>query len=166
MKVYATESRPVLQGARLTSFELSNDGFEVTLISDTAVGISMERNLIDAVIVGADRITREGHIFNKIGTYQIAVLAKRHGVPFYVAAPLSSFDFTSDWKQVKIEERSSEEVTKIAQEKIAPPSVSVFNPAFDVTPPDLVSAIICEHGILRKPFGPKIKRLRKRLRNS
>ncbi len=165
LKIYATESRPVLQGARLTSFELSNDGFDVTLLPDTAVGISMERHMIDAVIVGADRITQDGHVFNKVGTYQIATLAKRHGIPFYVAAPLSSFDFTMDWKKVKIEERSADEVRRIAEKEIAPTSVSVFNPAFDVTPPGLVSAIICELGVLRKPFGPKINRLKKRLGN-
>ncbi len=164
LKIYATESRPVLQGARLTSFELLNDGFNVTLIPDSAVGISMQRGLIDAVIVGADRITSKGHVFNKVGTYQIAMLAKKHGIPFYVAAPLSSFDFKTDWKKVKIEERPGEELKMLGGKEIAPAGVSVFNPSFDLTPPGLVSAIICEAGIIRKPFGPKIKRLKNKLK--
>jgi methylthioribose-1-phosphate isomerase len=159
VRVFATESRPVLQGARLTAFELTNDGFDVTLLPDTAVGIAMQRGLIDGVIVGADRITRDGHVFNKIGTFQVATLAKKHGIPFYVAAPLSSFDFATSWKKVKIEERSADEVRKIAGKNLAPDGVSVFNPAFDITPPDLISAIICEAGILRKPFGPKIAKI-------
>lgn len=164
LKIYATESRPVLQGARLTSFELLNDGFNVTLIPDSAAGISMQRGLIDAVIVGADRITREGHVFNKVGTYQIATLAKKHGIPFYVAAPLSSFDFKTDWKKVKIEERPAEEVRMLGGKEIAPARVSVFNPSFDVTPPELVKAIICEAGIIRNPLGPKINRLKNKLK--
>ncbi len=159
LKIYATESRPVLQGARLTSFELLNDGFDVTLIPDTAVGIAMERGLIDRVVVGADRITKTGHVFNKVGTYQIATLAKRHKLPFYVAAPLSTFDFESSWKQVKIEERSPDEVRTIAGVRTAPKNVAVFNPAFDCTPPELVTAIICEAGVVRKPFPPKMARL-------
>ncbi|MDG6906961.1 MAG: S-methyl-5-thioribose-1-phosphate isomerase [Nitrososphaerota archaeon] len=162
LKVFAAEARPVLQGARLTSFELSNDGFDVTLISDTAVGISMQKGLIDRVVVGADRITKTGHVFNKVGTYQIAALAKRHHIPFYVAAPLSTFDFETDWKKVKIEERSPDEVKRVRSEQTAPDVVNVFNPAFDVTPPQLVTAIICEEGLLTKPFAPKIKRLKRR----
>jgi methylthioribose-1-phosphate isomerase len=151
----------VLQGARLTAFELSNDGFDVTLIADSAVGISMEGKMIDAVIVGADRITGDGHVFNKVGTYQIATLAKKHHIPFYVAAPISSFDFDSDWRKVEIEQRSPDEVKRICGNLVSPNSVSVYNPAFDVTPPELVSAIICEKGLLRGSFGPKIKRLKK-----
>lgn len=149
-----------MQGARLTSYELSTDGFDVTLLPDTAVGLAMQRGLIDCVIVGADRITSDGHVFNKIGTYQLATLAKRHGVPFYVAAPLSSFDFDSNWRDVKIEERSEMEVKSIAGKQIAPDSVSVFNPAFDVTPPELITAIICEKGILEPPFSKTINRLK------
>ena len=163
LKIYATESRPVLQGARLTSFELLNDGFDVTLIPDTAVGIAMERGLIDRVVVGADRITKTGHVFNKVGTYQIAALAKRHRVPFYVAAPLSTFDFESSWKKVKIEERSADEVRTIAGVRTAPDDVAVFNPAFDCTPPELVTAIICEAGVIRKPFSSKISRIHRQL---
>ena len=160
--MFAAESRPVLQGARLTSFELTNDGFDVTLIPDTAVGISMQRGLIDRVVAGADRITKTGHVFNKVGTYQIATLAKRHHIPFYVAAPLSTFDFETDWKKVKIEERSADEVRRVRSEQTAPESVKAFNPAFDITPPELITAIICEEGVLTKPFAPKIKRLKRR----
>lgn len=160
MSVFATESRPVLQGARLTTFELANDGFDVTLLPDTAVGLAMQRGLIDVVIVGADRITKDGHVFNKVGTYQIATLAKRHHIPFYVAAPLSSFDFVTGWEKVKIEERSADEVRKIAEKQIAPDDIVVFNPAFDITPPNLITAIICEAGILRKPYAPKIRKIR------
>ena len=152
----------MLQGARLTSFELTTDGFDVTLIPDTAVGISMQRGLIDRVVVGADRITKTGHVFNKVGTYQIATLAKRHHIPFYVAAPLSTFDFETDWRKVKIEERSADEVRRVRSEQTAPETVKVFNPAFDVTPPELITAIICEEGVLTKPFAPKIKRLKRR----
>ncbi len=162
LKVFAAEARPVLQGARLTAYELANDGFDVTLISDTAIGASMQKGLIDRVVVGADRITKDGHVFNKVGTYQIATLAKRHRVPFYVAAPLSTFDFDADWKKVKIEERSPEEIKTIGGQHTAPESVKAFNPAFDVTPPELVTAIICEKGILARPFAPKIKRLKRK----
>ena len=162
LKVYAAEARPVMQGARLTSFELTNDGFDVTLVPDTAIGIAMQRGLIDRVIVGADRITKTGHVFNKVGTYQIATLAKKHHVPFYVAAPLSTFDFETDWKRVKIEERSPDEVKKLAGKQTAPEKVSVFNPAFDMTPPELITSIITEEGVLTKPFAPKINRLKRK----
>jgi methylthioribose-1-phosphate isomerase len=161
LRVFAAEARPVLQGARLTAYELASDGFDVTLVPDTAIGHLMQKGFVDRVIVGADRITRTGHVFNKIGTYQIATLASRHRVPFYVAAPLSTFDFVTDWKDVKIEERSPSEVKEIRSTKIAPDEVSVFNPAFDVTPPSLVSAFICERGVITRPFGPKIKRLKR-----
>ena len=140
----------------MTAFELTRDGFDVTLLPDTAVGLAMQRGLINAVIVGADRITRDGHIFNKIGTFQVATMAKEHHIPFYVAAPLSSFDFKSSWKKVIIEERSSDEVRKIAHKQIAPKEVKVFNPAFDITPPELISAIICEAGIIRPPYVKNI----------
>ncbi len=123
------------------------------------MGLAMQRGLIDGVIVGADRITKDGHVFNKIGTYQIATLATKHHIPFYVAAPLSSFDFETDWRKVKIEERSGSEVREIAGVEVAPHDIHVFNPAFDVTPPDLVTAIVCEAGILRKPFAPKIRKI-------
>lgn len=164
VKVFAAEARPVLQGARLTAFELVNDGIDVTLVPDTAIGISMQRGLIDRVVVGADRITKTGHVFNKVGTYQIATLAKRHGIPFYVAAPLSTFDFQTDWRKVKIEERSGEEVKRVRGVQTAPESVKVFNPAFDVTPPELITGIICEIGVLTKPLASKIKRLKRMAR--
>jgi methylthioribose-1-phosphate isomerase len=163
VRVFATESRPVLQGARLTTYELTNDGFDVTLLPDTAVGLAMQRGLVDGVIVGADRVTKDGYVFNKIGTYQIATLAKKHHIPFYVAAPLSSFDFRTSRNEVKIEERSADEVKKIAAKQIAPDDILVFNPAFDITPPDLISAIISEAGILRRPYPPKIRKIGKSL---
>jgi methylthioribose-1-phosphate isomerase len=166
LKIFAAEARPVMQGSRLTSYELVTDGFDVTLIADTAIGISMQREMIDRVIVGADRITKTGHVFNKVGTYQIATLARKHNVPFYVAAPLSTFDFETNWKDVKIEERSSEEIKTIQGIQTAPSKVKTFNPAFDVTPPELITAIICEHGILTKPFAPKINRLKKKAMRS
>ncbi len=164
IKVFATESRPVLQGARLTAFELANDGFDVTLLPDTAVGLAMQRGLIDGVIVGADRITKDGHVFNKVGTYQIATLAKKHHLPFYVAAPVSSFDFVTSWKKVKIEERSADEVRRIAEKQLAPDDILVFNPAFDITPPNLITAIVCEAGILRKPYARNIAKMRASLK--
>jgi methylthioribose-1-phosphate isomerase len=151
-----------MQGARLTSYELTTDGFDVTLVPDTAIGIAMQRGLIDRVIVGADRITKNGHVFNKVGTYQIATLAKKHHIPFYVAAPLSTFDFSTNWKKVKIEERSPDEVKRLGGKQTAPEAVSVFNPAFDITPPDLITAIITEEGVLTKPFAPKINRLKRK----
>jgi methylthioribose-1-phosphate isomerase len=161
IRVIATESRPVLQGARLTAYELLNDGFDVTILSDTAVGSAMQNGLVDSVIVGTDRVTKDGYVFNKIGTYQIALLANKHKIPFYVAAPISSFDFSRDHKQIKIEERNPNEVTRIRDRKITVDGVRAYNPAFDCTPPSLVSAIICESGILRPPFAPKIKSLAK-----
>lgn len=162
MKVFAAEARPVLQGARLTAFELTTDGFDVTLLPDTAIGISMQRGMIDRVVVGADRITRTGHVFNKVGTYQIATMAEKHRIPFYVAAPLSTFDYETNWKDVKIEERSPDEVRRMGDRQTAPEAVSVFNPAFDITPPELITAIITEEGVLTKPFASKIKRLKTR----
>ena len=149
------------QGARLTSFELLADGFDVTLLPDTAVGIAMQGKMVDKVVVGADRITRDGHVFNKVGTLQLATLAKRYKVPFYVAAPISTFDFNADWKKVKIEERPPDEVRTVRGVLTSPPDVRVFNPAFDCTPPDLVTAIICEEGVLTRPFASRIDRLKR-----
>ncbi|MBS7615735.1 S-methyl-5-thioribose-1-phosphate isomerase [Candidatus Bathyarchaeota archaeon] len=149
VRVIATETRPKLQGARLTAYELKRDGIPVTLICDTMVGYVMYKRMIDKVIVGADRIVRDA-VINKIGTYQIAVLAKEHGVPFYVATPKSTFDLTRKSAEVIIEERSPEEVTYIGAERIAPKGVTALNPAFDVTPLKYVSAVICEEGILYK----------------
>ena len=156
IQIFATETRPALQGARLTAFELSRDNFHVTLIADTMVGSVMSRGFIDKVIVGADRITKTGHIFNKIGTYQIAVLAKRHNVPFYCAAPASTFDLETDWSNVVIEERNADEICKIGRKRIAPKKIKIFNPAFDMTPPEIVTAIITEKGVLEPDFKKSI----------
>jgi len=147
ISVFATETRPKLQGARLTAYELKRDGIPVTLISDTMVGYVMYKRMVNKAIVGADRIVRDA-VINKIGTYQIAVLAKEHGIPFYVAAPKSTFDLAHTSAEVTIEERSPEEITHIGSERIAPEGVAVFNPAFDITPLKYVTAIICEEGIL------------------
>ena len=157
LSVIATETRPVMQGARLTAFELQHDGVDVSLIPDTAVGHMMARGAIRRVIVGADRVLRTGHVFNKIGTYQVAILAKRHGVPFYVAAPLSTFDIESNPEDVVIEERSVDEVVKVGKKRVAPKGVRIFNPAFDMTPPELVSGIITEKGVLKPPFEKNLK---------
>jgi len=159
LSVIATETRPVMQGSRLTAFELKHDGIDVSIVPDTAVALLMARGMIDKVIVGADRVLRDGHVFNKIGTYQIALLAKEHKIPFYVAAPLSSFDLSSDVKDVIIEERAFDEVVKVGGKRIAPKGVRVFNPAFDVTPPHLINAIITERGILEPPYEESIARV-------
>ena len=159
VKVIATETRPVQQGSRLTAFELKHDGFDVSLIPDTAVGYTMANGLVDKVVVGADRIVRTGHVFNKIGTYQIATMAKQHGIPFYVAAPLSTFDMKSNAKDVIIEMRKGTEVTGIGDKKTAPDDINVINPAFDITPPELISGIITEKGIAKPPFEESIKKL-------
>jgi len=157
LSVIATETRPVMQGARLTAFELQHDGIDVSLIPDTAVGHMMSKGAIRRVIVGADRVLRTGHVFNKIGTYQVAILARRHNVPFYVAAPLSTFDFESSPKDVIIEERSVDEVVKVGRKRVAPKGVRVFNPAFDMTPPELITGIITERGVLTPPFEKSLK---------
>lgn len=147
VKVIADETRPKLQGARLTCYELKRDGIPVTLISDTMVGYVMSRGLVDKVVVGADRIVRDA-VLNKIGTYNVAVLAKEHGIPFYVAAPTSTMDSAHTSDEAIIEERSPEEVTNIRSERIAPEGVRVLNPAFDITPMKYVTAIITEKGII------------------
>jgi len=159
LSVIATETRPVMQGSRLTAFELQHDGIDVSLIPDTAVGHMMARGAIRRVIVGADRVLRTGHVFNKIGTYQVAILAKEHKVPFYVAAPLSTFDFESSPEDIVIEERSVDEVVKVGKKRIAPKRVRVFNPAFDMTPPELITGIITERGVLTPPFEKNLKTL-------
>jgi len=159
VKVIATETRPVQQGSRLTAFELQHDGFDVSLIPDTAVGYTMTNGLVDKVVVGADRIVRTGHVFNKIGTYQVATMAKQHGIPFYVAAPLSTFDMKTDAKDVVIEMRDASEVTGIGDKKTAPDGINVINPAFDMTPPELISGIITEKGVAKPPFEESIKKL-------
>ena len=159
IKVIATETRPVQQGSRLTAFELKHDGIEVSLIPDTAVGYTMSNGFINKVIVGADRVLRTGHVFNKIGTYQVALIAKQHKIPFYVASPLSTFDLQSNPQDVIIEQRNANEVTHIADIKTAPDDVNVINPAFDITPPELISGIITEAGIVKPPFEESIKKL-------
>ena len=159
IKVIATETRPVQQGSRLTAFELKHDGIDVSLIPDTAVGYTLANNLVNKIIVGADRILKTGHVFNKIGTYQVALLAKHHNVPFYVAAPLSTFDLSSNPEDVVIEQRKSSEVTGIGEKKTAPDDINVINPAFDMTPPELISGIITENGVITAPFVETIKEL-------
>jgi len=149
IKVTATETRPKLQGARLTAYELKRDGIPVTLITDNMVGYVMYKRLVDKVIVGADRIVRDA-VINKIGTYTIAVLAKEHDIPFYVAAPRSTFDLAHCSADITVEERPSEEVTQIGSQIIAPEGVNVLNPAFDITPFEYVTAVICEDGVLHK----------------
>jgi methylthioribose-1-phosphate isomerase len=159
VKVIATETRPIQQGSRLTAFELKHDGFDVSLIPDTAVGYSMANGLVNKVIVGADRIVKTGHVFNKIGTYQVATMAKQHGIPFYVAAPLSTIDMESNAEDVIIEMRKGTEVTGIGDTKTAPDDINVINPAFDMTPPELISGIITEKGVVKPPFEESIKKL-------
>ena len=159
IKVIATETRPIQQGSRLTAFELKHDGIDVSLIPDTAVGYTMANGLVNGVVVGADRILRTGHVFNKIGTYQVATMAKQHNIPFYVAAPLSTFDLKSNPENVVIEQRKASEVTGIGDTKTAPDGIDVINPAFDMTPPELISGIITENGIAKSPFEKSIRQL-------
>ena len=159
IKVIATETRPVQQGSRLTAFELKHDGIDVSLIPDTAVGYTMANGLVNGVVVGADRILRTGHVFNKIGTYQVATMAKQHNIPFYVAAPLSTFDLKSNPENVVIEQRKASEVTGIGDTKTAPDGIDVINPAFDMTPPELISGIITENGVAKPPYEDSIKKL-------
>jgi len=156
IRVVATETRPLLQGARLTTYELERDGIPVTLITDNMVGYVMRRKLVNKVVVGADRIVQDA-VINKIGTYTVAVLAKKHNVPFYVAAPKSTFDLTRKSADVVIEERKPEEVTHIGSRRIAAEGIDVLNPAFDVTPLEYVTAIIREDGILYKKDFAKFK---------
>ncbi|MDU4961401.1 MAG: S-methyl-5-thioribose-1-phosphate isomerase [Sporomusaceae bacterium] len=156
-RVFADETRPLLQGARLTAWELSQDGIPVTLITDNMAGWVMKQKLVQAVIVGADRIAANGDTANKIGTYSVAVLAARHQIPFYVAAPFSSFDCSlSSGDEIPIEERDPSEVSGFAGLTVAPAGVEVYNPAFDVTPHELITAIVTERGILRPPFAAAI----------
>lgn len=158
IRVIATETRPKLQGARLTAYELKSDGIPVTLITDSMVGYVMSKRLVNKVVVGADRIVRDA-VVNKIGTFSIAVLAHEHGVPFFVAAPTSTFDLTRSSKDVIVEERNPEEVTHFRSQRTAPRGVEALNPAFDVTPMKYVSAIICETGILSSTKLKDLQRL-------
>ena len=153
VEVFAPETRPYLQGARLTAWELKEDGIPVTLVTDGMVGSLLAGARMDAVVVGADRIAANGDSANKIGTYQAAVLAKEHGVPFVVAAPFSSVDLeTPTGAEIPIEQRDPEEIVKIAGTRIAPEGVRVWNPAFDVTPARYITAIVTERGVARPPF--------------
>jgi methylthioribose-1-phosphate isomerase len=162
IQVLADETRPALQGARLTTWELIKENIPVTLITDNMAGDCMRRGKVDLVLVGADRITMTGNVANKIGTYSLAVMARAHDIPFYVAAPISTIDFDLvSGDEIPIEERGPEEVTHIYGHRIAPEGVGVLNPAFDVTPSNLVSAIITEYGILKPPYEDSIKRLLK-----
>jgi len=161
VSVFVTETRPLLQGARLTTWELVQEGIPVTLITDSTAGYFMQQNKVDCVIVGADRIAVNGDVANKIGTYTLAVLAKENEIPFYVAAPVSSIDFSiSSGDEIPIEERSPEEVTHIQGIPIAPEGVRAANPAFDVTPHSIVTAIITERGITRAPYGEGLTSIR------
>jgi methylthioribose-1-phosphate isomerase len=156
--VYADETRPFLQGSRLTAWELMKDGIPTTVIADNMAGAMMRQKKIQAVIVGADRIAANGDVANKIGTYSVAVLAKEHGIPFYVAAPFSTVDLnTPDGDHIPIEQRSPLEVTHHAGKQVAPTGVMVENPAFDVTPNKYVTAIITERGVARAPFAESLK---------
>ena len=160
VSVLADETRPWLQGSRLTAWELQKDGIPVTVIADSMAGSLLARGEVDLVVVGADRIARNGDVANKIGTYPLAVLARRHGVPFYVAAPLSTFDPACPaGDQIPIEERAAEEVTHLAGVRLVPEGVSARHPAFDVTPSAFVTAIVTEAGIVRAPFASGIARL-------
>ena len=158
LSVFVTETRPLLQGARLTTWELREEGIPVTLITDSMAGYFMKRGEIDCVIVGADRIAANGYTANKIGTYTLAVLANAHGIPFYVAAPTTTIDLSlTSGYQIPIEERSPEEVTHIQGVPIAPEGISAANPAFDITPPSYITAIITEKGIIRAPYTEGLK---------
>jgi len=158
--VYADETRPFLQGSRLTAWELMKDGIPTTVISDNMAGEMMKQGKINAIVVGADRIAANGDVANKIGTYTVAVLAKEHNIPFYVAAPFSTIDMdTPEGSKIPIEQRNPREVTHFAGKAIAPEGVQVENPAFDVTPAKYVTAIVTERGIARAPYGESLAKL-------
>jgi methylthioribose-1-phosphate isomerase len=160
IKVIANETRPYLQGARLTAWELVQEGIPCTLITDNMAGHLMSRGEVDVVVVGADRIAANGDTANKIGTYALAVLARRHGIPFYVVAPLSTFDpKIASGKEIPIEERPADEVTGYRATRWAPKGVSVRNPAFDVTPAELISGIVCEKGVVLNPNRESLRTL-------
>jgi len=160
IQVYADETRPFLQGSRLTAWELMKDGIPTTVISDNMAGAMMQQGKIGAIVVGADRIPANGDVANKIGTYTVAVLAKEHGIPFYVAAPISTVDLdTPDGSRIPIEQRNAREVTHIAGKQMVPDGVQIENPAFDVTPAKYVAAIITERGIARAPYTESLRQL-------
>lgn len=159
INVIVTETRPVLQGARLTAWELQVEGIPVKLITDNAAGYLMRKGMVDLVIVGADRITREGYVVNKIGTYMIALSAKRNEVPFYVAAPVTTIDLSSSVNDVVVEERSPDEVRRAGGCRITLDEVQALNYAFDITDPDLVTAIVTDRGIARPPYSESLPKL-------
>lgn len=160
VEVYADETRPLLQGARLTAWELVQDNIPVTLITDNMAGYLMKKGMIDLAVVGADRITANGDVANKIGTYSVAVLCREHNIPFYVAAPVSTIDMTlSSGDEIVIEERHSDEVTSVFGQEVAPRGVRVFNPAFDVTPNELVTAIITDRGVVKPSYKENLPKL-------
>lgn len=162
VKVFVDETRPLLQGARLTTFELLEDDFDVTLICDNMAGYLMKQGLINSIVVGADRIAANGDVANKIGTYSLAVLASHHKIPFYVAAPLSTFDFElKSGIDIPIEERDASEVRSFGGSLVAPEDVNVYNPAFDVTPHELITAIITEEGVAKPPYVENLQKLLK-----
>lgn len=164
VKVLADETRPLLQGARLTAWELSRDDIPVTLITDNTAGFMMNRGAVDKVVVGADRIAANGDVANKIGTYSVAVLAKENGIPFYVAAPISTIDLSiATGTEIPIEERSADEVTHCGGARIAPEGVAVANPAFDVTPARYITGIITDRGIVRQPYEDSLAALFERV---
>ncbi len=162
IQVFADETRPFLQGSRLTAWELHKDGIPVTVIADNMAATVLSRGGVSCVIVGTDRTAANGDVANKIGTYPLAVMARRHGVPFYVAAPLSSIDLNCrSGADIPIEERAQSEITEFAGKRVAPSGVGAFNPAFDVTPAELVTAIITERGIARAPYRKSLAALKK-----
>ena len=159
VSVIAPETRPWLQGSRLTVYELMEEGIPVTLITDTAVGLVMYKKMVNSAMVGADRILADGHVYNKIGTFKEAVIAHELGVPFYVLAPVSTFDLKSSVDNVKIEERDPNEVRTVRGVPIAPENVKVFNPVFDITPPKYITAIITEKGVIYPPFDKNVRKI-------
>lgn len=159
IRVIATETRPLLQGSRLTAFELAHDKIPVELIVDSAAAQIMSRGVVDKIVVGADRILKTGHVTNKIGTLPIALAAKFYGVPFYVAAPISTVDMATDPSMVVIEERNQREVLYAAGRRVAPRKVEALNPAFDVTPPELVTGIVTDRGVARPPLVDSLRSL-------
>ncbi len=159
IKVYAAETRPRQQGARLTVFEMMEDNIDTTLITDGMIGTVFRDGRVDCCVVGADRILKTGHVTNKIGTYTMAITAKYHGVPFYVAAPTSTVDMETNVEDVIIEERSPDEVRIINGEYITVPTAKVYNPAFDITPPELITAIITDRGVVKNPTEEKMRKM-------
>jgi methylthioribose-1-phosphate isomerase len=159
INVIATETRPLLQGSRLTAFELAHDRIPVKIIVDSAAAQMMSRGLVDKILVGADRILKTGHVTNKIGTLPIALSAKFYGVPFYVAAPVSTLDMVTDSSMVVIEERNQREILYVAGRRVAPRNVEALNPAFDVTPPELVAGIVTDRGVAGPPFVDSLRSL-------